>query len=367
MKKINIFLFSLLSLIVISSCSDTEDPKIGTSFTSPVLEQIIPQNLVFTEETNLTDGIGYWTWQKSDYGIPTGVTYTVEADTAGGDFTSPITLVNSETNYVAITAGMLNNAASNFVTESKVVTLDIRLKSDISAQVAPIYSNIESVTFTGFVATKDVLYIIGDGLAGWDNSAGSIGNNLQVFFSNDSKPSSKQYTYTGYFNGGGGLKFIVTAGNWGTAYAHDGTGKIAQKDPGDNIPTPTVSGYYTLNVDLKALTYEFVPFDASAAPTYTTVGIVGDATPAGWDVDTELTQVIPHIWVKSSVNLTAGELKFRANKGWDVNWGGSSENLPFGLGVSGGDNFKNEKATTHFIAINDLTGHYVIIPTDKLP
>jgi hypothetical protein len=56
------------------------------------------------------------------------------------------------------------------------------------------------------------------------------------------------------------------------------------------------------------------------------------------------------------VELPEGEVKFRANGGWDVNWGGQS--FPYGQGVSGGDNIVVTEGT-YFIKFNSITGHYV--------
>ena len=58
---------------------------------------------------------------------------------------------------------------------------------------------------------------------------------------------------------------------------------------------------------------------------FETVGIIGDATPNGWDASTPMVQdpVDTNVWTLE-VELFAGEAKFRADDSWDVNWGATS-------------------------------------------
>ena len=93
---------------------------------------------------------------------------------------------------------------------------------------------------------------------------------------------------------------------------------------GDNIPV-TLESDYSISLDLShpnAYTY--------AANRW---GVIGDATPGGWDNDTNMTWDAVNKVFKVTLNLTAKSLKFRANDGWDINYGGALNALS-----SGGDN-----------------------------
>jgi hypothetical protein len=73
-------------------------------------------------------------------------------------------------------------------------------------------------------------------------------------------------------------------------------------------------GFYRIFVDFTNLSYSV------QAVSW---GIVGNATPGGWDNDTNMTFVGglgSYKW-QIDVALTAGEYKFRANDGWDINFG----------------------------------------------
>ena len=88
----------------------------------------------------------------------------------------------------------------------------------------------------------------------------------------------------------------------------------------------TDAGYYKLNVDLAALKHWFLK---------TEWGVVGTATPGGWITDIDLAyEPTTKLWTVTA-NLTAGELKFRANHGWDLNYGDDNAD---GTLVEGGSN-----------------------------
>ncbi|MBD8971934.1 MAG: DUF5115 domain-containing protein [Prevotella sp.] len=126
-----------------------------------------------------------------------------------------------------------------------------------------------------------------------------------------------------------GFKF-TTAPDWsGTGYgANFDTAPDAK-----NIVITEPAGYYKVEVDLSKKTYTLTPI--------TSIGIIGAATPGGWDAETPLTyNKTERCWEVQDIKLKAGECKFRANKGWDINWGGTPDNL-----TQNGDNISVEAGT----------------------
>jgi len=118
---------------------------------------------------------------------------------------------------------------------------------------------------------------------------------------------------------------------------------------GDNIPV--TAGFYKVDFNSDSGEYDF-----AEVGNYATVGIIGDATPGGWEMDTDLTQDAddPTIWT-TSLELTDGEVKFRADDDWAVNWGGPD--FPMGNATMGGANIPVE-AGEYNITFNSLTGDY---------
>lgn len=387
MKRLNILLISLCTLGFMASCSDDHDLTIAPdeSFVSPELKAVFPNNQIFTETTDMNGNLGYVLWDAADYGYGTPVKYVLQADTAGGDFSKPIEVTSSNSTQAIITAKMLNDAGKNYTTKMEVVTLDLRLKTVITSidfdapMQKPLYSNIQEISFTPYITEipmKAAFYLVGNALVGWGNEAGKIGEDLQPLFSANSDMKEKTYSYTGYFKSGPnpdnpteglGFKVIATPGVWDDAYGFVTSGASGSLAVNSNNYTPAASGYYTLSVDLSASTYTFGAYDASAAKKFMTIGLIGDATPGGWDTDTSMTLVAgqEHIWVITKVTLNAGKgMKFRAEKDWNKggNWGTGT--IPFGVATNdgGSSNIVIENGGDYFVAFNDLTGEYMIMP-----
>ena len=147
---------------------------------------------------------------------------------------------------------------------------------------------------------KPILYMAGDA-NGW--------NQIDILNSDDG------VHFTGYmYLNQNGFKFC-TQPNWdGTNY---GGAFFGQES--DNIMMTQEAGFYQVDVDLSAKTYTLTPF---------TIGIIGSATPKGWDGDTEMTyNPEERCWEIKGVELSDGEMKFRANDDWALSWGGELDNL----------------------------------------
>ncbi len=155
---------------------------------------------------------------------------------------------------------------------------------------------------------KPVLYMAGDA-NGWatnDYLAGDDGVHFTGFM---------------YLNQNG-FKFCTQPEWKGTNYGanFDTAGDAA------NITMTEDAGYYKVEVDLSAKTYKLTPI--------TTIGIIGSASPKGWDSDVDMTYV-PYnaetkelgYWEIKDITLTNGEIKFRANDAWDISWGGTPDAL----------------------------------------
>ena len=151
----------------------------------------------------------------------------------------------------------------------------------------------------------------------------------------------------------GGAKFRKDddwAVNWGSPDFPSG---VATQD-GDNIMVDAASPYF---ITFDTLTGEYT-FESML--TYETIGIIGDATPGGWDTDTDMNQDAndPNIWTLA-ITLLDGAAKFRAEDDWAVNWGGVD--FPTGTGVMGGDDIPIT-AGDYFVTFNSETGEYDFKP-----
>jgi hypothetical protein len=94
----------------------------------------------------------------------------------------------------------------------------------------------------------------------------------------------------------------------------------------------------------------------------TSMGIIGDATTGGWETETALTyNAENNTWEATDVVLTAGTIKFRANGAWDINFGGSLDNLTIN-----GENITVEAGTYSVVLTLFCPGEYTatLIPAN---
>jgi len=112
--------------------------------------------------------------------------------------------------------------------------------------------------------------------------------------------------------------------DWGYNYGSS-TSDANLNDGGDNIPV-SVESDYSISLDLShpnAYTYSANRW-----------GLIGDATPGGWDNDTNMTwDATNNVFTVTLDLISSGSFKFRANDGWDLNYGGDVNALS-----AGGDN-----------------------------
>lgn len=95
-------------------------------------------------------------------------------------------------------------------------------------------------------------------------------------------------------------------------------------------------------------------FDFSVTSDFS-VGIIGSATPTGWDSDTDLAFVTGTQY-SITIDLVSGEAKFRANDDWPINWGDSA--FPTGTGTQDGANIPITTAGTYLVTFDTSNGAY---------
>ena len=172
-----------------------------------------------------------------------------------------------------------------------------------------------------YTVGKPVLYMAGEanGWAANDYLAGEDGVHFTGFM---------------YLNQNG-FKFCTQPEWKGTNYGAD----FNTAGDAADIKMTEDAGYYKVDVDLESKSYVLTPI--------TTIGIIGSASPNGWDSDVDMTYV-PYntetkelgYWEAKDITLASGEIKFRANDDWAINWGGDTNAL-----TQGGDNISVEAGT----------------------
>lgn len=365
MKKIFKTILVVAIFAGLASCEDEQDLKYVDNVAEfKILSPASGESVVLSPATPSNPGLSM-TWEAMDYGTPTQVTYTIQVAKNGTEFAAPIDLVSTTNTYASVTSEALNGASIAAGLQSDVVgTLDVRVRSTVGTTGSEeSFSDVITYSVTPYVTYpfRDLFLVGSASQDNWNNNS----NNYPLF---RDATNAAVYYYTGYFNAGE-FKLLEKRGQWqpqwgvnaGVLAVNDGTGS----DP--SAFTIPASGYYSLMVDLASNSFTLDPYDASGAATYPAIGIIGTATPNNWDSDTDMTQSAfdPHMWYITNQFLKAGgEMKFRANDAWDVNWGAADSysglatingpNIAIGIPVDG----------SYDVWFNDITGRYIYIPVN---
>lgn len=371
MKNITKTIIALFAIVAFSCTQDDVEnrPVITPDGDAPVLTAPTAGAVyVFTPE-NATATAERFTWDSANFGGDVEVTYAVQMDKKGGDFSAPQTLGSVvSANQVAVTVEVMNAAAIALEGDAAVsgvpADFDIRVVATTGVSTS-IVSTITGINITPYIDAIPYpftdWYLVGDATAaGWDNNKGN-----QPLFRSGTKDN--EYTFTGYF-AAGGFKLISTLGQWAPMYGGaDGTlvSRPTESDPDPASIAIATAGYYTFTIDTTAKTYTLVPY-LGATTTYTTVGIIGSSTPNGWDSSTALTQSAfdVHVWKFTGLDLKNGEAKFRADDAWTVAWGATTAFSGFGSTAAGSPNIP-VTASKYNVYFNDLDGGYLLIPNQE--
>ena len=205
--------------------------------------------------------------------------------------------------------------------------------------------NIATGVYTFVVAPVfHSIALVGDGAGGWPNDPQVDVNALAT---------TDGITYTGTVNlTVGDIKFRQDNA-WTTSFGGLSfpTGPAVGNE-GDNI-TVTAAGTYDVTFNLTTGAYTF---------SFPTIAIVGDGA-GGWpnDPQVDLNQLTTTdngaTYTSNNLVLTTGQVKFRANNSWAMNWGGAG--LVAAL-VQNGDNI-NVTAGTYNVTVNRATNQYSIV------
>lgn len=383
MNKILFPLLITLLTVGFTGCTKVEsradfDAAISDN-AAAVIEAPGTSDLVITTESTGTLDIS---WKAADYGRSIPSTYTVAFTSGDKSITFPVggglrtlSIPLLELNKRLVTElGLIGGEAS---------TVDITVESlPLASNGNPqrlnkhrLVSKPLSMTITPFFATTrpDLYYLVGNinGLEGapvWNPSSTDY-----ILLADDN--DALTYHFIGYFKEGAEFKIFPSdcIGGWDKPVLGLKDGVLQQSGDASNIALPEGSkaGYYDLTftvnrgkLDPAKCTYSIEPFDASAKPVFSQIGIIGTAGES-WDKDVFLEQAgrEPHLWIGRDIVLKEGEFKLRADSKWDANWGGTKDNtFPsyFGIGNPGGSNWKvtAKEAGKYTVYFNDLTGHF---------
>lgn len=230
-------------LLLVSSCQKDEVRAVAQPGAAPTLTASA-NNVVLSQTTTGSNAVTY-TWTPVTFGYQAVVTYTLQFDKKGGDFSSPVNFDAGSTTTKTLTVGDLNSVyqAKGLVSTSAAPTatpVDVRVVASVGATAPKATSAVVGTTATPYAfcaqpAAAQAWTIIGPAGKNWDTDI-----TLQY------DCVAKTYTYTGPLNadkfkfryGGQWKDNLDLGGAWSSA-----GGSLSQG--GSDIAVPT-AGTYTI-------------------------------------------------------------------------------------------------------------------------
>ena len=275
MKNRLIIILSLFTLVLFS-CKKDENKIYFEGGAAPVLSASSTAALVLADANKSNQAIKF-SWTNPDYQFTTGlssqdVTYLLQVDTTGSNFTNPKKQEISISKDLAVsyTVKELNTIMTKLeLAEDKPHNVEFRIKATLAGGTVPLLSNVIKMTITPYLDVvvplppTDKLYITGSAVpSDWTNNPPvpqQEATAVSTSYTSSGRPTA--YSITMNFVPGKQYKFLSTLGQWQPQYG----GKDANggdlgynlgggSDP-DAIPTPAVAGTYKVTVNFKTGKY----------------------------------------------------------------------------------------------------------------
>jgi hypothetical protein len=268
-NKLKYLLSALMLILVFASCKKDEHKVYFEGGTAPALTSsvtgTVPLSFVNKDQRALK-----LSWTNPAYQFTTGVSshdvsYQIEIDTTGSNFTNPDRKVITVSNDLGldITQNDFNDYLLNQLKlkPGMAHNIEIRVKSSLVNGSAPLYSNVLKFTTTPYAIPPKVtppasgtLYITGSATPG--NWMG--GGDPELVSQKFTQQSPTLYVLPSiHLNGGGSYLFVPVYGDWNAKYGGVGANNTNNvngddfKPGGGDLLAPATSGNYKIEVDFQ--------------------------------------------------------------------------------------------------------------------
>jgi hypothetical protein len=274
------------------------------------------QAAVVLNEAKANELAEEFSWTSPAYNLDLASKYTLQFVRSGKGFDGDSVISENAGSILSksYTHKSLNSIALSLnLAPQAVGKMDVRVLSSANDSLTKLISNVVTVTVTPY-PTDQFLYCPG-AYQGWDPASANL-----------VRAVNKDKKYEGYiWFPAGKNEFKMTDGpNWSGGIFGDKSGGTSGQiaSPGDNFKV-AAEGYFKINADYNKNTW---------TATQTDWGLIGSATPTGWGSDTNMVYDPATKTWKLTVALVAGDIKFRANDAWDINFGddGANGSLEYG-------------------------------------
>jgi starch-binding outer membrane protein SusE/F len=327
-KKIFIYLTFIGLIGLLFSCEKDETKAVLLDNPiAPTITVMPDLALKRVNGTNMLEFVG----TPVDVGFQASVTYYLEACLSGNNFQNAVTMKSEKQDTsMRISVSDLNGIFLTKFPADQVSSIDVRIRSVLSLSSGTgsfVYSSaIRTVNATVYGLPR--LDLTGTGVTGKIESPLGDGKYTGFAKLDITKPFTLRDPDANIVYGGTGGVLSVN----GTAISG------------------VVTGWNKITADTHALTYKVEAYQ---------VGLVGDATPNGWNAPDQKMDYNTSAGTWSiTVTLVNGSFKFRLNDDWAWNLGGTPDNL-----TQNGANCPATAGnyTITLTIINGTTGTYKIV------
>ena len=323
MKKLILKLTYVTALFAfMQSCDDVE--RVYYNDAAETVLSLSDNNLILSEDNGANE-ILTLTWSEPDYGFDAAALYSVQMDVQGGDFSNPQIISVGSSLEKTFTVEELNaKLLSLSMTPAEEGVAVIRIKATLS-EYQEIFSNTVNLNVTPYSSLLDL-----------STNLGVVGSATPGGWGNENIPDLKFYTtgttdvYVAYVTLRNGEIKFRNNNDWSENWGDDGNDGTLDSY-GANIPVS--AGTYKIEVNFSSMTYTMEAYSW---------GLVGSATPNQWNGPDLMLHYNSYQddW-RAVVTLGEGEVKFRFNNDWGLNYGddgadGSMEANGANISVSSG-------------------------------
>ncbi len=302
-KNILIYLTFIGLTALFTGCEkDGEIVTILPNPKAPTLQAMPNLSLSRTNGTQVLEFVG----TPVDPGFAASVTYYLEACAAGTDFADPVTVwTGTQAKSMKITVSDLNGILLKKFPADATTSVDFRIRGVLVVDAGTGAPGTGTNPFA-YMSTPVNASVTLYGLPRLDLIGSGIDQKIESALG-DGK-------YTGLVKLDMTMPFTLLDPDSNTSYGASGAALAVN---GEGIDAPT-DGWHRLNVDVNAMTFDVSEYR---------IGLIGSATPNEWNTPDQPMEYNPATGTWSiTIDLIAGDIKFRLNNGWAWNLGYNKSN-----------------------------------------
>jgi starch-binding outer membrane protein SusE/F len=340
MKSLNKILFLGLAFVLAWGACKKEETQVVLNPSAKLVATLSANTVVLLKDQAANDALTV-SWTTPDFGFPAAASYSIYIDKKGNNFAKPSVIgvgadlkkvfKSSELNTIMLNLGLLPGAVSD---------LDFRVDCLIGAAtvLSTTINNLKATAYSEKLDLTTTWGVVGDATPGGWN-----GPDLPMY---KTDVANELVAYVSL--NAGQIKFRQN-NDWAVNLGATGSVEPNTNPSGSLVAggknLGVTKGTYKITMNPVALTYKIEAYSW---------GVVGDATANGWNGPDAPLMYDPTVdlW-RGIITVNNGQIKFRQNNDWAVNYGstGSVEPDPIlttgvegGL-AAGGKNFGITKGT----------------------